>query len=152
MKVVNKRALRDFEVLETFEAGIVLNGGEVKSVKQGSVNFAASRVVIGSMEEGREGIWLVGMLISPYKNAPQADYDSTRSRKLLLKREQIEYLATKMKIKGLTAVPLSCYTTRDLIKIEIALVRGKKQFEKREEEKKREVEKNIRQVVKNQGK
>ncbi len=149
MKVVNKRAFHDYDVLESFEVGIVLTGAEVKSIKQGAMSLMGSRVVIGARSsDEREGVWLIGATVTKYRNAFDPDYDPIRSRKLLLKREQIERLKSKMTAKGLTVVPLSCYTKGDLIKVEIALVRGKKQFEKREEERKREIDKKLRQVVK----
>src|SRR5688572_23721340 len=130
MKVVNKKALHDYEVLQSFEAGIVLSGAEVKSAKSGSISFAGSRVLIRAVESGEpEGVFVVGMTISPYKYSGDREYDPTRSRKLLLKRSEIEYLRSKLSTKGLTLVPLSCYTKRDLIKIEVGLVRGKKQYE-----------------------
>lgn len=149
MKILNKKALFDYEVMETFEAGVVLTGSEVKSLKKGSGSLTGSRVVVGDPEEGREGMYVIGMTISPYQ--PSEDYDPIRSRKLLLKASEIQYLRSKLATKGLTVVPTACYTKRDLIKLEIALVRGKKRFEKREEEKKKEVEGKLRQVIKNQG-
>ena len=150
MKIVNKRAMFDYEVLESFEAGISLSGAEVKSIKSGFMSLAGSRVVIGARgSDEREGVWLIGATVTQYKSSSDPNYDPMRSRKLLLKKEQIEWLKSKMTAKGLTVVPLSCYTKGDLIKVEIALVRGKKQFEKREQEKKREIDKKLRQVVKN---
>ncbi len=155
MKVVNKRAVFDYDVLETLEVGIVLTGAEVKSIKDGSISLSGSRVVIGTMDDdkqGREGAWLIGATISLYKHAAVTeDYDPIRSRKLLLKKEQLQYLKTKVEAQGLTLIPLSCYTKRDLIKLEIALARGKKQFEKREIARKREIEKKLKQVLKSQG-
>lgn len=150
MSVTNKKAFHDYEVLQSFEAGIMLNGAEVKSIKKGSMSLTGSRVLVGD-NDGREGVWLVGATVSPYVNASSEDYDPIRSRKLLLRKEEIEILRVKMKTKGLTVVPLKCYNKGDLIKLEIAVVRGKKQFEKREVERKREIEKSLRQAIKNQG-
>jgi SsrA-binding protein len=152
MRISNKKAYFDYDVLEAFEAGIVLSGPEVKSIKEGAMSMMGARVVIGAAEDGeREGAWLVGATVTPYKNATDPSYDQLRSRKLLLKSDQLEYLRSKMKTKGLTVVPLSCYTKGDLIKVEIALVRGKKQFEKREEERKREIDKKLKVLVKSQN-
>lgn len=149
MKVVNKRALRDYRVLETLEVGIVLTGAEVKSAKQGAVSLAGARVVI--REDGGDlsvdGAWVVGMTISPYKYAVGEEYDSIRSRKLLLKKKELIRIKSRMKERGLTIVPLACYTKGSFIKLEIALVAGKKQYEKRAEERKREVERKLEQAA-----
>lgn len=146
MKVLaeNKKAYFKYEILEKFEAGVVLIGQEVKSIKSGRINLAGSYVVIRD-----EGPYLIGCHIPAYqpKNAPP-DYNPERSRKLLLRKSEIKYLIGKSKQKGLTLVPLRVYTKRGNIKIEFAVVRGKKKVDKRELIKKREVEREMRRALK----
>lgn len=139
--VKNKRALYDYEILEKFEAGIVLSGQEVKSAKGGNINLTGAYVII----RGNEA-FLVGALIAKYKFAGKlTDYDPQRTRKLLLTKKELSYLTGKSQVKGLTILPLSVYTTpRGRIKLEIGIGRGKRKHEKREVIKKREVEREIK--------
>jgi len=143
---INKKAYHDYEILETFEAGIVLAGPEVKSVKYGKINLTGGYATIDSQNTP----WLINVHISPYPPAAQVQqtYDPTQSRKLLLKKKEIATLAGKTKIRGLTIVPLRVYTKRGLVKIELGLTRGKKKWDKREIIKKREIEKKIKQRMK----
>jgi SsrA-binding protein len=140
----NKKAYFNFEILEKFEAGISLIGQEVKSLKTRGVNLAGSYV----LERDSEFFW-VGSHIPVYqpKNAPP-DYNPERARKLLLKKSEIKYLIGKSKQKGLTLVPLRIYTKRGIIKLEFAIAKGKKKFDKRELIKKREIEREIRRALK----
>jgi len=140
----NKKAYYNYKILEKFEAGMVLIGTEVKSIKSGRVNLAGSYVIIRNEEA-----YLIGSKIPPYqpKNAP-LDYNSERSRKLLLKKSEIKYLIGKSKQKGLTLMPLRVYTKRGKIKLEFGIVKGKKKFDKRELIKKRETEREIRRTMK----
>lgn len=127
MKVVNRYAFHDYFILERFEAGIKLTGPEVKSVKGNRVTLTGAFVrIIGSEA------FLVNAQIQPYVFARIENYDSRRTRKLLLNKKEI--IAIKSKIEGanLTLVPLSLYTTHGLVKVEVGLARGKKQYEKRE--------------------
>jgi len=130
----NKRAYFDYEILETLEAGIVLLGGEVKSIKTGHISLTGSFVTIKNEE-----VFLINAAIPPYqpKNAP-ADYEPRRSRKLLLRRKEISFLSGKIKQKGLTLVPLKVYTKKGRIKILFGIAKGKKKVDKREAIKKRE--------------
>lgn len=139
---VNKKALHDFSVLEKFEAGIVLSGPEVKSIKTGHINLTGSYVSI----DGKNQVWLVGTHIASYKPAAsvQMGYSPNHNRRLLIHKKEIDYLRGKSHEKGLTILPISVYTKGSLIKLELGLVRGKKQFDKRESIKKREVERDIR--------
>ncbi len=149
MKVLNenKKAYFNYQILEKFEAGIVLIGQEVKSLKTRGTNLAGSYVVI----KNSEAFW-IGANISPYqpKNAP-SDYNPERSRKLLLKKSEIKYLIGKTKEKGLTLIPLIVYTKNAKIKIEFGLGKGKKKFDKREVIKKREQNKEIERELKTRG-
>ncbi len=135
----NKRSTFDYEILEKFTAGVELTGHEVKSAKMGHFNLAGAHAIIRDGE-----VYLLGASIPSFQpgNAPE-NYDSQRTKKLLLKREEIKYLLGKTK-SGLTLVPLRAYTNRELIKLEICLARGRKKRDKRELIKKREIKREIR--------
>ncbi len=125
--VSNRRALHDYEILERFEAGIVLTGSEVKTLRwgRGSLSEAYGRV------QGGE-VWLEGMHIPPYEQGEKRGYDPIRRRKLLLHRNEIGRLIGKTQERGLTLVPLRVYFSHGLAKVEVGLGRGKRQFEKRQ--------------------
>lgn len=148
-KIVNKQAYFDYEVLEDYEGGLVLRGYEVKSLRKGAASLRGARVVFKKNSDGGDELWLIGMQINPYDFARNEEYDPLRSRKVLLSGSEIERIVGKMSTKGLTLVPLECYNKGDWIKVKIGLVRGKKQFEKREIEKKREVDQMIQRSLKN---
>lgn len=139
----NKKAYFNYEILETFQAGLALQGFEVKAVKSGKINIAGSFVIIRGGEA-----YLLNTDIPPYqpKNTPES-YDSKRTRTLLLKKKEIARLTGLTQQKGLTLIPLRVYTNRNLVKLEFGLCRGKKQYEKRETIKKREVQKHIKQFT-----
>ncbi|MCD6550048.1 SsrA-binding protein SmpB [bacterium] len=149
----NKKAYFDYEILEKFEAGISLLGQEVKSIKTGRINLKGSYIVLKqSSNKQRPEVFLIGANIPPYQ--PQNihfNYDPQRSRKLLLKKDEINYLIGKAKQKGLTMIPLRVYTKRGKIKVEFAIAKGKKKKDKREIIKKREIEKEIQRVLKKGG-
>ena len=139
----NKKAYFNHEILEKFEAGLVLLGQEVKSIKLGRVNLAGSYVVFRDNE-----LYLIGAKVPPYqpKNSPP-DYNPERLRKLLLKKEEIKYLIGKVHQKGLTLLPLKVYNMRGKIKLEFGIARGKKQFDKRETIKRREADREIKRTL-----
>jgi len=142
--ITNKKAYFDYEILEKFEAGIALLGMEVKSLKMNKANIVGAYVVIKHHEA-----FLLNASISPYQ--PQntsPDYDPQRTRKLLLQTKEIDYLFGKIKQQGLTLILLKVYNKNGLIKVEIALVKGKKKFDKREVVKKREIKKRIERIKK----
>ncbi len=141
MKIIttNKKAYHDFFILETFEAGIVLKGTEVKSVKQGKINLKDSYAKIKNGE-----IFLFNAHISHYKHGNLFNHEPTRTRKLLLRKREIARIAGKVNEKGLTLVPLKVYLKKGLIKIELGLGKGKKTHDKREEIKRRDIEREIR--------
>ena len=143
MIVENKKARFDYEVIESFEAGIVLTGAEVKSVRSGGANFAGSRVLIKE-----DGAYLVGLNIQKYKFDNREEHEPARTRKLLLHKREMFTIQTKMKSAGLTLVPMKLYNKGSLVKVEVVLVRGKKKFEKREILKKREVDKGLARRLK----
>lgn len=142
---LNKRANYDYSIQEKYEAGLVLKGHEVKSIKTGHISLRESFVTI----KGNE-LFLTNAHIPPYAHAGKiTDYDPTRSRKLMLKKIEIKRLIGKARTEGLTLVPIKLYTKRRLIKLEFGLGKGKKQFDKREKIKKREDEKGMRRILKN---
>lgn len=123
----NRRASRDFELLDTYEAGIVLTGPEVKSLRAGQVAFRDS---FARIENGEA--WLYSLHIAPYAQANRANADPERMRKLLLRREEIRRLAGKIEGKGLTLVPLEVYFRRGYAKVTLAVARGRRRYDKRE--------------------
>lgn len=135
VKVVasNRKARHNYHILETFEAGIILTGSEVKSLRQGRASLRESFAAVRDSE-----VFLHQMHIPHYAQAGYAQHDPTRVRKLLLHKEQINRLIGKTKERGLTLVPLSCYFRSGLAKIELALARGKKLYDKRADEKEKE--------------
>lgn len=139
----NKKVYYDYEILEKLEAGIVLIGQEVKSIRTGRINLAGTYVVLQENE-----VFLINANIPPYqpKNAP-TDYNPKRSRKLLLKKSEIKYLIGKTKEKGLTLIPLRVYSKKGKIKIEFGITKGKKKRDKRELIKKRDIEREIRRTL-----
>ncbi|MBA7689012.1 SsrA-binding protein [subsurface metagenome] len=139
----NRRARYDYEILDTFEAGLVLHGYEVKSIKTGRVSLRGAYVVIKDNEA-----YLINTLIPPYQpaNTPD-DYNPERNRKLLLNKSEIKSLIGKSKQKGLTLVPLKLYTKRGKIKLGLAVAKGKREIDKREKIKKREVEREIERKI-----
>ncbi len=143
----NKKASYNYEILEKYEAGIVLSGQEVKSAKAGKMSIQGTYVIPKHNE-----LFLVGASIPPYQpfNVP-IKYEPEQDRKLLLKRDQIKYLIGKSKQEGLTLIPLRVYTKSGLIKVEIAVAKGKKKHEKKEKIKKREAERKIRRELKERG-
>ncbi|MBI2627155.1 MAG: SsrA-binding protein SmpB [Parcubacteria group bacterium] len=140
----NRRASFDYEILEKFQVGIVLEGHEVKSIRLGRINVAGSYAKIIGNE-----LWLVGATISPYQPQNTAsNYDPQRTRKLLVKKSELRYLIGKLQEKGLTLVPLSVYNKNSLIKLELGLGKSKKKSDKREKIKTRETERKIERTLK----
>ncbi len=147
---VNKRANFDYEIQETYEAGLVLLGHEVKSVKTGHVSLKGSYVTL-KKNSGKSlpEAYLTNAHIPLYKHAAKnLSYEPTRPRKLLLKKKEIAYLIGKKDEQGLTLVPLKIYTKRSFIKLEFGVGKGRKKFDKREVIKKRELDRNLRTLTK----
>ena len=132
MRIENKRVRFEYEVVETFEAGLILTGAEVKSIKSGQLNLTGARVI---EKDGR--LWVVGMNIPKYQHATDPDYDPGRIRELLFRKTEIASILAKKQAAGLTLMALAVYNKGDLIKLSVGLVRGKKKYEKREQVKKR---------------
>ena len=150
MKILaeNRKAYFDYEVLEKFEAGLALNGREVKSIKNGHISIGGSYVVIDKKNEA----FLLGANVPPYQpNNTPSDYDPGRSRKLLLRKKEIKYLLGKAQERGLTLIPHKVYTNDGMIKLEFGVGKGKKKFDKRETIKKRDTEMDIRRELRTRG-
>ncbi|MEK7659535.1 MAG: SsrA-binding protein SmpB [Patescibacteria group bacterium] len=140
----NRQAFYDYEILEKYEAGMVLEGYEVKAVKSGKLSVRGSYVKVLGGE-----IFLIGAVISPYqpKNTPK-DYDPQRTRKLLLNKKEITGLTGKSEEKGLTIVPLRAYDKKGRVKLEIGLAKARKKYDKRTSIRKKEEQRKIERVLK----
>ena len=139
----NRKAFHDFHVLETFEAGLALLGTEVKAIREGRVNLRDSYARV----EGHE-VFLYNVNISPYSHRGYADHEPLRRRKLLLHRAEIRKLIGKTVVKGMTLVPVRLYFKNGRVKVAVSLAKGKKDYDKRETVKRREVERETRAAVK----
>lgn len=147
--IINKQAHFSYEIMDAFEAGIVLRGHEVKAVKNGQLSLKSAYVSI--VNEPDPALYLIKAHISAYKFAGNlTNYDPERPRKLLIKKNELKTLIGKLQQKGLTIIPLRVYTKRNLVKVEIGLARGKKLFEKKEAKKLKDVDKEIRRTLKYQ--
>jgi SsrA-binding protein len=138
ISISNRKARHEYFILEALEAGIVLTGTEVKSLRKGNANLQDSYAEVRSGE-----VWLEGMHISPYEQGNINNHDPRRKRKLLVQRKQIRKLIGGMKEKGLTLIPLSVYFKGPFAKVELALARGKKSFDKRDAIAKRDADRDI---------
>ena len=139
----NKKALHDYFILQKFEAGLILTGTEVKSLRDGKAQLKDAYVIFKDDEA-----FLFGAHISPYTHGNLQNHDPERTRKLLLHRREIEKLRVHTTEKGLSVVPLRLYFKGSKVKAEIAIVRGKKQYDKRETEKKREADRETAAAIK----
>lgn len=145
----NRRARFDYEISNTYEAGLVLLGHEVKSIKTGHVSLKGSFITVKRGDKELPELYLINAHIPQYKKATTVTgYDPYRSRKLLLKKSEIKYLMGKKQVEGLTLVPIKMYTKHNLIKIQFGIGRGKKKFDKREDIKKRDADRKIRTLTK----
>jgi len=140
--VDNRRARHEYEWLEEFEAGIELTGTEVKSIRTGQISLAEAYARIRDGE-----LWLLSMYVPPYKQGSFSNVDPNRPRKLLVHRKDIDRLAGRVSEKGLTLVPTRLYFKRGKVKIALALARGKKLWDKRRDERDRDVERELARAV-----
>lgn len=139
--VSNRKARHDYFILETLEAGIALTGTEVKSLRKGNANLQDSFAIIRNGE-----VWLEGMHISPYEQGSIYNHDPKRKRKLLLQKREIRKLLSKASEKGLTLVPLSVYFKGPYAKVELAVARGKKSYDKREALAERDIKRDLERI------
>jgi SsrA-binding protein len=142
----NRRARHEYEVLETFEAGIALVGPEVKSLRAGRANLGDAYGVVRGGD-----CWLEKLHISPYEPATRDNPEPQRSRRLLLHGREIRKIRSRVAERGLTLIPLSLYFRQGLAKVELALVRGKRVRDKREEIKRREADREAARAMRNRG-
>ena len=139
----NKKAYHDYFIMETLEAGAVLQGTEVKSIREGQVNLKDSYALVRNGEA-----FLLNCHISPYAHGNRENHDPTRTRKLLLHAQEIRKLIGKSQEKGLTLIPLRVYLRRGRVKFELGIARGKKLYDKRETERRKEADREARAAIK----
>ena len=139
----NRKAFHDYHLLETFEAGIVLLGTEVKAIREGRVNLRDS---FARVEDGE--VFLYNVNISPYSHRGYADHEPLRRRKLLLHRDEIRKLIGRTVEKGMTLVPVRLYYKKGRVKVAVSLAKGKKDYDKRETIKRREADRETRAAIK----
>jgi len=144
MKITNKRAFFDFDVQDRFEAGISLTGAEVKAIRLGHADLTGAFVRVIGQEA-----FLIGSKIFPYNNARPENFDQNRTRKLLLHKKEIISLKSKIEGANLTLVPISWYTSNRLIKLEVALGKSKKKFDKKQAIKKKDLDREQEELLKN---
>jgi len=138
--VTNRKARYEYEVVETWEAGLVLTGTEVKALRGGNANLVDAYALLKGGE-----VWLLGMHISPYEHGSHSNHDPIRTRKLLLQKRQILKLKGHVAEKGLALIPLAVYFKGPYAKVELALARGKKHYDKRETIKRRDAQRDLQQ-------
>jgi SsrA-binding protein len=148
VKVVakNRKARHEYHILETYEAGLVLRGSEIKSIRAGQISLAEAYVRVDGSEA-----WLVDAHIAPYDQASHYNHDPLRPRKLLLHRSEILDLWDEVRLKGVTIIPLQVYLKDGLAKVEIAVARGKKLYDKRKEIARRDAEREVQRVLRRRG-
>jgi SsrA-binding protein len=143
VEIINRKARHDYYISDTYEAGIVLKGTEIKSIRAGRANLKDSYAIIKNNE-----IYLLNMHISKYKEGNIFNHEETRTRKLLLHKKEILKLNDKIRLEGYTLIPLKLYFKGSNAKIEIGVAKGKKDYDKRETIKKRDTERELRKVMK----
>jgi SsrA-binding protein len=143
MEITNKKATYDYFIEDTYEAGIVLKGTEIKSIRKGSANLQDSYAIIKKGEA-----FLLNMFIAPYEQGNQFNHEERRTRKLLLHKNEINKIFGKINIEGYTLVPIKLYLKANKVKILIGVAKGKKVFDKRETIKKRDLEREARKESK----
>ena len=144
MEIINRRAKFDYFVEEEYEAGIVLTGTEIKSIRNGHCNIKDSYGIIRNHE-----VFLINMFIGAYKEGNIFNHDETRSRKLLLHKKEIKKISQFVDVQGLTLVPLKAYFKENKVKILLGVCRGKKNFDKRETIKNRDIQREVQKNLKN---
>ena len=144
MEIINRRAKFDYFIEEEYEAGIVLTGTEIKSVRNGHCNIKDSYGIVRNGE-----VFLLNMFIGQYKEGNLFNHDETRSRKLLLHKKEIKKIAQAIETQGLTLVPLKVYFKENHLKVLLGICRGKKTFDKRETIKERDIQKEVKKNIKN---
>ncbi len=144
MEILNRKARYDYEILDKYEAGIVLTGTEIKSIRKGNANLKDSYAIVKNGE-----VYLLNMYISEYKEGNIFNHDETRTRKLLLHKNEINKINAKISIKGLTLVPVKLYFIRGKAKIQLAVAKGKHTYDKKETIKQRDIKRETDKMLKN---
>lgn len=144
MEILNRKARFNYDVVDTIECGIVLKGTEIKSIRAGKANIKDSYGIIKNNEA-----YILNMHISPYENGGVFNHEETRTRKLLLHKNEILKLKNKLELEGFTLIPLKVYFVNGKAKIDLGLCKGKKLYDKREDVKKRDIEREIAKKYKN---
>ena len=144
MEIINRKAQHDYFVLETLEAGIVLTGTEIKSIRDGKCNIKDCYGIIRNHE-----VFLLNMFVSPYKEGNIFNHEETRNRKLLLHKKEIKKVEEAVNLKGLTLIPLKLYFKNNILKVSLGVCRGKKDYDKREAIKERDMKREALRNIKN---
>lgn len=144
MKILNRKAKFDYFIEDSYEAGIVLTGTEIKSIRNGNCNIKDCYGIIKNGE-----VFLLNMYIGPYKEGNIFNHSETRSRKLLLHKKEIKKLDDAIKLKGLTLVPIKLYFKNNKLKVQLGVCRGKKNYDKRETIKERDIKRAVAKNIKN---
>lgn len=143
IEIKNKKALFDYSIEDTYEAGIVLKGTEIKSIRAGKANLKDSYAIIKNEE-----VYLLNMHISPYDKGNQFNHDETRTRKLLLHKKEILRIRDRINIEGYTLIPIKLYFSKNKAKILLGIGKGKKTYDKRESIKRQDINREIRKSLK----
>lgn len=143
MEILNRKAHFDYEIIDTFEAGIVLTGTEIKSIRQGKANLKDSYAIVR-----KEELYLLNMHISAYEQGNRFNHDEDRTRKLLMHKKEILKLRDKVEMEGFTLVPLKLYFKNNKAKILLGLAKGKKDYDKREAIKKKDIDRQVAKELK----
>lgn len=138
----NRRVRRNYEIVDTFEAGLVLTGSEVKSIREGNADLKDSFGIVRNGEA-----WLVGVYVAPYPFARDGGHQPERERKILLHRRELDRIAGQLQAKGLTLVPLSLYFSQGKVKVELGLGKGKRTYDKRDELRKKAQDRDIERAI-----
>lgn len=144
MEIYNRKARHDYFIEDTYEAGIELTGTEIKSIRAGNCNIKDSYAIIRNKE-----VFLINMFVSPYKEGNIFNHKETRTRKLLLHKKEINKLEEKIEQQGLTLIPIKLYFKNNKLKVELAVCRGKNNYDKRETIKERNIKRSIEKQIKN---
>ena len=146
MEILNRKVYHDYFIDEVYEAGIVLTGTEIKSIRQGNCNIKDCYGIIRDHE-----VYLLNMFVSPYKEGNLFNHEETRNRKLLLHKKEIKKLEDAVQMKGLTLIPIKLYFKDDILKVSLGVCRGKKDYDKRESIKERDMKREALRNIKNYG-
>ena len=144
MEILNRKAHHDYFIDEIYEAGIVLTGTEIKSIRNGNCNIKDCYAIIKNNE-----VFLLNMFVGQYKEGNIFNHSETRSRKLLLHKKEIKKLDEGIKLKGITLVPVKLYFKNNKLKVSLAVCRGKKDYDKRESIKQRDIKREVQKTLKN---